>query len=430
MKKKKPKYEPVADVTVDLDAKPADRWKAAVETFRAPLTQLMGMLETAGEQLGEARMTELHEAWKQALRRHGAEHYEAELQGIADTLRVRPAVVALGQLEYDLAVSGCTSLLFRMGNAVVLARTLDWDAALAPLACNAVFMRGGTPVAECPTFAGFVGVTTGTTRAGECVSIALNSRPERVDTKLREKDVTKALDGRYAVAVAALRQGGSWPIAVLMREVLIKAATGAAPDPPGSEATPPPSPPPAPRRPKRARREEDPAPLRRPLKKRKISREPAAASVPSAPPPLAGFDGAVATLAAAPLISSAYFLVASGARGAVIQRDSSADAGGAPGDCVAHLGPEGNATLVQCNHDVARSTGRYKAADSVARQAAAQRFVGALKRPEAGAAAAGAVERSLVSGFFSRPPAFAPETVLFTLAVPQWGVSRALRRRI
>ena len=293
------RYAATRSVTVDLDAAPQARWRSAALSYKRELLGFADEMREAKKEIGAKRVRAMVRVWETAVRRIGMGDVVEEVTGLCEAVglgRERDLLV-LAQLQYELAVAGCTSLLLRTETSgVAVARTLDWDGLLSPLVATVVFTRGTRVVARCPSFVGLLGCTTGATAGegegpAERFAVALNHRPEGEDVELVcEAAMARALDARWRQAARLLPL--ACPVALLLRQVLTGVHTCAE---------------------------------------------------------------VVARLVATPLIASAYFLVGGEHGEAVLitRNRHSPDARGEEPPLVRRLGGAPWSFLVQCNHDAA-----------------------------------------------------------------------------
>ena len=367
--KKRPRfgeYTTAKRVVVDLDAPAKERWVEAARAYRVPLRVFAKELRAAAKELGVKRLRTIVSLWEDALARCGMEEMVEELQGLAAFLKIPASHLVLGNMQYELAVAGCTSILLRTPSGrPILARTLDWDATLAPLVTEVVFTRGTKVVAVSPSIIGLLGCTTGAAAArpaGTRFSVALNHRPEEEDTSLAlaEEDVlVAAIERRWAQVLELLTS--CWPIAVLIRKVLTI--------------------------------EE------------------------------ASYTKAVEMLKDATLIASAYVLVIGGREGRCITKERAE-----PGGAEELLGSDPWSVVVQCNHDNEHvGVARMRDDCSMRRREVARRFFSGLPGEYGRVLASlgkvvGAKERAsqrrgvlhcLVKRYFKCPPLFCQERTAF-----------------
>ena len=225
MPQAKSPYVKAKDVVIDLDLPPSDRWKESVEAYRKELKILLSQVKQAAKKVGKKGMTAMEKTWRECMTEHGLGEMVEEVDGLAEALKVDTKILVLGQMEYELACAGCTSILLQTKAGPLLARTLDWDSSLSNLVMNVQFMKEGKLVAECPSFMGLVGCTTGVSHANG-FSIAMNHRPELNEGKLTtEAAIEASLAAKFKSAVTVLTKKKHIPVASFLRQVIITCPT-------------------------------------------------------------------------------------------------------------------------------------------------------------------------------------------------------------
>eukprot|EP01060_Flectonema_neradi_P022941 TRINITY_DN3115_c0_g1_i4.p1 TRINITY_DN3115_c0_g1~~TRINITY_DN3115_c0_g1_i4.p1 ORF type:complete len:358 (+),score=57.52 TRINITY_DN3115_c0_g1_i4:39-1112(+) len=214
-------YIKAKDVVIDLDLPPSDRWKESATAFKKELKILLSQVKQAAKKVGKRGMSAMEKTWRECMTEHGLSEMVEEVDGLSEALKVDVKLLVLGQMEYELACAGCTSILLQTKTGPLLARTLDWDSALSNLVINVQFMKEGKLVAECPSFMGLVGCTTGVSHANR-FTIAMNHRPEMNEGKLTtEAAIEASLAAKFKSAVTVLGKKTHLPVASFLRQVII-----------------------------------------------------------------------------------------------------------------------------------------------------------------------------------------------------------------
>lgn len=152
---------------LDLDLAPNQRWAAITTVYNASIWTTVRTMESwIPAEIREPLVDMLNEIGSD-LEGYFPYPYGGEMQGVADTTGVKPGLVVLSNLVYELT-SACTSIVAQAQNGTIFhARNLDFGLGagftsdLTLDALTVQFVQGGQMVYIGTTYAGYVGLLTG-----------------------------------------------------------------------------------------------------------------------------------------------------------------------------------------------------------------------------------------------------------------------------
>lgn len=163
-----PRLQKVRSYEVDMDGGPT-KWNDMLDDFRDEMKQTVTYLH---ERLGSGTIRKILRGMASMLNYSTLVLYHNEMRAIAKHMDMSLGDIMLLNFTYESAAH-CTSVVTTaITGYVIHGRTLDWSALfLRKLSCRVVMTRGGSPVYETSTWAGFVGVFTGVRRGVFSVSV-------------------------------------------------------------------------------------------------------------------------------------------------------------------------------------------------------------------------------------------------------------------
>lgn len=204
---------PVRQFTVDLDRPAAQRWDQVILAFRDELIAADREISTqVRNQVGRMKGAILESMASGILRTYaalGGVFFGAELAGISEITGIPLGRLILIQLVYDFSAA-CTSVVSSHEGQPVLFRNMDWEMPgldLKRLTIDVQFVKDGRPVFRAATWAGCVGVFTGS--KPNAFALSVNFRVTEEGTVWQ--NIRKGI-------------GRGWPVSFLCREVLESAA--------------------------------------------------------------------------------------------------------------------------------------------------------------------------------------------------------------
>jgi hypothetical protein len=192
---------------INLNASPAERWRAVVEDYKhlfPEITQYVQAMikEVAGEKYAGLIQTALSAAFS-LFTKTGLVYYSEELKAISQQCDLPLGLLALVQISYEL-FANCTTIIREGHDGVpIMVRSMDWGLKfLEKLTVEYDFQYNGTTVFVATSWAGYVGILTGMRPGGYSLAINFRSLGES-PWKNISKMITRG-----------------WPVGFLMRKVL------------------------------------------------------------------------------------------------------------------------------------------------------------------------------------------------------------------
>lgn len=161
----------VKSYIINLDLEPEKRWTKVILDHKQHFPRVVKEIDTILKSAGI--LGGLSKVFVGLFASLGNIMYKKELEAISLLSDVPMNKLVLMQICYEM-FSACTSIVIRGKNRNYHFRTMDWEMGfLRNLTINVTFVKGGKELYKATTWAGYVGVVTGTNRE---YSLALNYR--------------------------------------------------------------------------------------------------------------------------------------------------------------------------------------------------------------------------------------------------------------